>query len=59
MYSDDVHVDGDGLTALTRAAVRGNVADVKPLIDSGSDVNTSDGKACPVSHAAKMVTWTL
>ena len=53
MYSDDVCVDGDGLTAFTRAAVRGNVADVKSLIDSGSDVNTSDGKACPVSYAAK------
>ena len=45
-------VASDGLTALTRAASRGSIEDVKFLIDAGDDVNTSDGKGTPVFHAA-------
>ena len=44
--------DCDGFTALTRAAARGSVDDVKSLIDAGDDVNTSDGKGTPVFYAA-------
>ena len=45
-------VASDGLTALTRAASRGSIEDVKFLIDAGDDVNTSDAKGTPVFHAA-------
>ena len=48
--------DGDGLTALTRAVASGNVEEVQSLIDSGSDVNKSDGKGTPLFYAAKNCT---